>query len=93
MIANYGYKDAEGEFYVTIDTAKCAECQAKPCIPACPRAMFVEEEDPYGDTVIAVDDAKRKQLKYECMGCKPSHARPPLPCVVACPRDALTHSW
>jgi Fe-S-cluster-containing dehydrogenase component len=93
MIANYGYRDAEGEFYITIDQGRCATCEQKPCVPACPRALFAEEEDPYGERVAAVDDRKRKQLKYECMGCKPLRDRPPLPCVSACPVGAIHHSW
>jgi Fe-S-cluster-containing hydrogenase component 2 len=93
MIANYGYKDGEGEFYITIDTGKCAKCAKKPCVPACPSSLFVVEEDPYGDEAVAIDDRKRKKLKYECAGCKPTQGRPPLPCIVACPYDALRHSW
>jgi Fe-S-cluster-containing hydrogenase component 2 len=93
MIANYGYIDGEGEFYITVDQDKCASCADKPCIPACPASLFVEEEDPYGETVAAIDDIKRKKLKYECMPCKPTQDRPPLPCVVACPYDAVKHSW
>ncbi|GAB4287338.1 MAG: hypothetical protein Kow0092_40390 [Deferrisomatales bacterium] len=93
MIAHYGYRDAEGEYYITIDTGRCARCESKACIPACPRALFLEEEDPYGDVVVALDEGKRRQLKYECMPCKPGPDRPPLPCVAACPHGALTHSW
>ena len=93
MIANYGYKDAEGEFYITVDTDKCAVCAEMPCIPACPNSLLVVEEDPYGVNVVTVDDAKRNQLKYACMECKPSGTRPFLPCVAACPHDAISHSW
>lgn len=93
MIAHYGYQDAEGSFYITIDQDRCAGCALKPCVSACPRTLLVEEVDPYGDAVVAVDDRKRKALKYECMDCKPAHHRRPLPCVVACPCNALTHSW
>lgn len=93
MIANYGYKDAEGDFYITIDQDRCAECGNKPCIAACPKALLLEEEDPYGEAVAAIDDQKRKKIKYECMDCKPSQDRPPLPCVTACPFEAIRHSW
>ena len=93
MIANYGYKDGEGEFYITIDTDRCAACDAKPCVAACPMKLFVVEEDPYGDEVVAIDDAKRKKLKYECAACKPTQGRPALPCVAACPFAAVSHSW
>jgi len=93
MIANYGYQDAEGAFFITIDTGRCARCAAKPCIPACPQSLFREEEDPYGDTAVAIDEAKRKRVKYACSPCKPARARPPLPCVEACPFGAIAHSW
>lgn len=93
MIAHYGYKDAEGEFYITIDTDPCGRCEGKPCIPACPRALFVEEEDPYGEVAVAIDEGERKKLKYACAACKPGAKRPPLPCVTACPFDAISHSW
>ena len=93
MIANYGYSDAEGEFYITIDTGRCETCDDKPCVGACPATLFVEEEDPYGEQVVAIDEGKRKKLKYECVPCKPASSRVELPCVAACPFDALTHSW
>ncbi len=93
MIAHYGYRDGEGEFYITIRQDRCAECGEKPCVAACPKAVLIEEEDPYGERVAAVDEGKRKKLKYECMECKPIRSRPALPCVQACPKDALKHSW
>lgn len=93
MIAHYGYKDAEGEFYIAIDTARCARCDAKPCVAACPQSLFREEEGPYGDMAVAVDDARRRRLRDECAPCKPNRGRRPLPCVAACPFDAIRHSW
>lgn len=93
MIAHYGYSDAQGEFYITIDTGKCEGCPDKPCVAACPASLFVVEEDPYGEEVAAIDEAQRKKLAYACMGCKPEGARPPLPCMAACPFDAIRHSW
>ena len=45
MLANYGYKDASGDFFVTIDTDKCNSCGD--CVPACPADVFVVlDEDP-----------------------------------------------
>jgi Fe-S-cluster-containing hydrogenase component 2 len=93
LIAQYGYQDGEGTFFVTVDQTRCAACEEKPCIPSCPRGVFVQEEDPYGETVVAVEDRKRKKLKYECMGCKPGRPGVLLPCVAACPSGVLVHSW
>ncbi|PLX44991.1 MAG: ferredoxin [Deltaproteobacteria bacterium] len=93
MIANYGYADGGGEFYITIDTGACASCDARPCIKACPAALLVEEEDPYGDVAIAVEEPKRKKLRYECTPCKAGGKAKTIPCVDACPFGAISHSW
>ncbi|MDW7708900.1 MAG: hypothetical protein SCH98_00385 [Deferrisomatales bacterium] len=93
MIAHYGYADAEGDFYIAIDTERCACCGARPCVSACPRALFCVEEDPYGEEAVAIDEGKRKVLPHECAGCKPLRGRSPLPCVSACPFHAISHSW
>ena len=96
MLANYGYEDASGRFFITIDTDRCDGCGA--CVEACPADCFVvldeDPNDPFRDQpVAAVDDAKRKDLKYQCGPCKP-HGKPTaLPCINACPQDAIEHSW
>ena len=44
MLANYGYKDGSGDFFITIDTDKCDGCGD--CVPACPAGCFEVGEDP-----------------------------------------------
>jgi len=95
MLANYGYKDASGDFFITVDTEKCDGCGD--CASACPASIFlVTGEDPndpmrYGPVAIVAQD-KKKKLKYECNPCKPSADRP-LPCIEACRAGAISHSW
>ncbi len=95
MIANYGYTDGSGDFFIAIDTDKCDGC--KDCVPACPQGVFAVGEDPNDplseEPVAMVTDAQRKKLKYTCAACKPDHDRPPLPCVQACKPLAISHSW
>jgi NAD-dependent dihydropyrimidine dehydrogenase PreA subunit len=96
MLANYGYKDASGDFFITIDTDKCDGCGD--CVIACPVDVFeVVDEDPHDplreEPVAMVADDKKKKLKYECSPCKPLSNRPPLPCVEACKAGAISHSW
>ena len=95
MIANYGYKDGSGDFFIAIDTDKCDGCGD--CVPACPYDVFAVGEDPNDplrdDPVAMVGEEHRRKLKYTCNPCKPDHDRPPLPCVQACKPGAISHSW
>lgn len=95
MIANYGYKDGSGEFFIAIDTDKCDGCGE--CVPACPGSVFEvgeDENDPFAEEEVAsVTSEQRKKLKYTCGPCKPPHDRPELPCVAACGPGAISHSW
>ncbi len=96
MLANYGYSDGTGNYFITIDTNKCNGCGE--CVGACPaRVLETLDEDPNdpfreGPLAVVRQD-KMKKLKYECGPCKPTIARPPLPCMSACPTDAISHSW
>ena len=95
MLANYGYKDGSGDYFIQIDTDKCDGCGE--CVSACPNSVFVvvdeDPNDPLRDEPVAIiADDKKKKIKYECGPCKPS-SRPPLPCVEACPVKAIVHSW
>jgi NAD-dependent dihydropyrimidine dehydrogenase PreA subunit len=95
MIANYGYKDGSGDFFIAIDTDKCDGCGD--CVPACPASVFMVGEDPNDPLsekqVARVTEEQRKKLKYACAPCKPDHDRPPLPCVRSCKPAAIAHSW
>ena len=96
MLANYGYTDASGSFFITIDTDKCDGCGN--CIYACPANIFeVVEEDPNDPLrempVAIVSDKKKRSLKYECNPCKSSSVESPLPCIKACSAVAISHSW
>jgi len=96
MLANYGYKDASGDFFITIDTEKCSGCGD--CLNACSSSIFIiADQDPYDpmrqEPVAVVAENKRKRLQYECSACKPAAERPTLPCVEACKTGAILHSW
>ena len=95
MIANYGYSDGSGDFFISIDTDKCDGCGA--CVEACPADVFFTGEDPNDpfrdEPVASVKDEQRKKIKYACGPCKPVSDRPPLPCTAACEPGAIGHSW
>ncbi len=95
MIANFGYTDGSGEYYIMLDTDKCNGCGA--CVPAC-RAHILELRDneyaPLAATkIVVVKDANRKRIKYDCAPCKPASAARALRCVTACKPGAIAHSW
>lgn len=97
MIANYGYRDGSGEYYITIDTDRCLSCAGRWCVDACPESLFEIEVDDYDDEVAVVVFGGRRLLKEKCSGCKPSGDYPgrraALPCTTACLPGALSHSW
>jgi len=95
MIANYGYKDGSGEFFISIDTDKCNGCGD--CVPVCPSGVFEIRDNDFDpladDPMAAVTEAHRKRIKYSCSVCKPDSNYSSLPCTSACPTAAISHSW
>ena len=94
MIANYGYKDGSGEYYIAIDTDQCIQCPVDhACTKVCPKGMFEIITDDYDDNVAAIKQAHRRALAYECTVCKPAGGYTTLPCTTACTPGAIKHSW
>ena len=95
MLANYGYKDGSGDWFITIDTDKCDGCGK--CVEACPWNVLEigpDEVDPFRDMPVArVRESERKRIRYACAPCKPPGGVGSLPCVLACQPAAIIHSW
>lgn len=92
MLANYGYEDASGTYYITIDTDKCAECADHGCISACPANIFELILDDYDDEVASIKEDYRNSLRTLCSNCK-AGGNTSWPCTGACAGSAITHSW
>ena len=90
-IANYGYSDASGHYYISIDSDRCDGCGQ--CVKACLQNVFEVEPDDYDDPVARVRSNMTKELKYTCSPCKPTTGQRKLECEKACPSDAIKHSW
>ena len=90
-IANYGYSDGSGDYYLVVDTDKCDGC-AK-CVEACPHDVMEVITDDYDDLVAVVREEHRKNLKYVCAPCKPISGQRELRCQTSCPTEAISHSW
>ncbi len=91
ILANYGYEDGSGHYYIRIDTGKCAECAAKGCIEACPEKLFVTELDDFDDEVVVIREDGRNTLQTSCALCK-SEGKTEL-CVASCGKDTIGFSW
>lgn len=95
MIANFGYKDGSGEFFITIDTDKCNGCGD--CIPVCPAGVLEVRENEFDplaeDKMAAVREEHRKKIKYSCAPCKSDKSSYSEPCISICELNAITHSW
>ncbi|MDP6510601.1 MAG: 4Fe-4S binding protein [Dehalococcoidia bacterium] len=91
MLANYGYSDGSGTYYITLDTDKCNGCGD--CVTACPQQMFLVEPDDYDDDKVVIKEAMRKDVKYLCAPCKPTAGPRELPCEATCAPGAIVHSW
>lgn len=94
MIANYGFEDGSGNYYITINTDRCAECEEHGCLTGCPKGIFAMEINDWDDEVALVKESERNKLKSICAECKPLSGRPEmLPCEAACTLRAIVHSW
>jgi Fe-S-cluster-containing hydrogenase component 2 len=95
MIANYGYKDGSGEFFISIDTDKCDGCGK--CMEICTWGVMVvgdDENDPLREELVArVSEEHRKKIKYSCAQCKPVSGDATPPCILSCKPEAINHSW
>jgi ferredoxin len=108
MLANFGYQDGSGIYHITIDTDKCDGCGkcVEACPYRVLEIVPKEELDPLAEgTMAMVTEEQRKKIRYACAPCKPyltslsGTEAPPeeemkkLPCVAACPSEAIRHSW
>ena len=87
MIANFGYKDGSGEYFLSIDTDKCNGCGD--CVKACP-ALAIEMKDVMvdidGKNAAAVREEHRKKLRYSCSSCFDGKK---IFCMLACRQNAI----
>lgn len=94
MIAQYGFKDGSGDWFVVIDTDKCTGCGD--CARACPANVLEvgeDEYDPFNEKPVArVRTEERKNIRYSCAPCQPGYSENPPPCIAACEPGAISHS-
>jgi ferredoxin len=109
LIANYGYEDASGSYFIRIDTAKCDGCGE--CVRACTKSTANDKPKgtlrfddllPSSILDLIVDDYDQRVASVNLThrnrlrySCASCKTmhRTLPPCVAACKADAITHSW
>ena len=90
MKVQYGYSDGTGDYFITIDTARCDGCGE--CATACPENILAVFSEDGAHLKAGVREEIRKKLAYICPGFKVC-SQNETNCHVACPHDAISHSW
>jgi len=92
LIAHYGFNDASGDWFLTLDTDKCNGCGK--CVEVCPVKVLEvgpDQIDPFREeSVASVKHEERKKIKYHCAPCKPGYGFEPPPCVAVCKPGAIS---
>jgi ferredoxin len=91
MVVHYGYEDASGKYYVSIDAEKCDAC--KICIEKCPENMLTIDMvmlDLDDKAVAVVHEAYRKKIQYTCAAC---HQKKAIHCAQSCKKGAIAATW
>jgi ferredoxin len=91
MIVHYGYRDALGDFRITVDTDKCDGCGD--CLDICPENLFELEEDDYDEIKVIVKQELINKVGILCPGGAICKKMNPSNCIEACRKNALSISW
>ena len=87
----YGYNDGTGDYFITIDLAKCDACRQ--CVTACPASIFEVVQEDGRQPKARVTEATRKRLALLCPGVSSCSKSRNMTCQSACSKKAITLSW
>ncbi len=88
---HYGYNDATGDYFITVDSGKCDGCGE--CVSACPAEIFEVIRNNGGEPEAGVKESVRKRLSILCPGASVCNGKDQANCVQICPNNALELSW
>ncbi len=91
MLANYGYIDGTGEYYIIVDTNKCNGCGR--CIDACPASLFRVTTDDYEKEVAEVKPELVTKVSHLCPGHSACAKIIEATCQRVCEFGAISHAW
>ncbi len=87
----YGYNDATGDYFITIDSGKCDGCGE--CATACPSGIFEIITENGQQPKAVVKESVRKKLSIICPGYDSCNGKVRTNCQKTCPNDAVILSW
>jgi len=91
MLANYGYSDGTGDYFIIVDTDKCDGCGR--CVEACPEKVFEVAPDDYDRPVARVRDELTTRISYVCPGYNNCSRAREMTCHTVCRPGAISHTW
>jgi heterodisulfide reductase subunit A-like polyferredoxin len=91
LTAQYGYTDATGEYFISIDTAKCDACGN--CLTDCPSELFTIKHYDDGQNKAAIKEEYCKKISLLCPGYEKCSKTNKINCHQACKTEAINHSW
>ena len=91
MKINYGYTDATGDYFITVDTGLCDSCGE--CVKACPAGLFVMMPDDSNQLKAEIKAEERKGLAFSCPGFDSCRREHQINCHSICSKGAINHSW
>jgi len=87
----YGYNDATGDYYITIDLARCDGCGK--CVAICPARIYEVVQENGRQPKARVAEAARKRLSLLCPGNDTYRGAEGENCQSVCPPGAISLSW
>ncbi len=87
----YGYNDATGDYYITIDQSKCDGCGD--CVNICPANIFEIYVKNGNQPKACISEAARNKLSQLCPGSQQCNQVQGNNCSVACKKEAIRLSW
>lgn len=88
---SYGYSDATGEYFITIDRSRCDGCGE--CVRACPAGIFDLARRNGAGPKAVVRGGVRKRLSALCPGFGSCSRTVSANCHGVCRAGAIAHSW
>jgi len=87
----YGYADATGNYFITVDRARCDGCGE--CVSVCPSSVFDVAQENGDQPKAMVREEARNRLSLLCPGFGSCSKSLKTNCHSVCQGNAISHTW